>query len=922
MGNLEKQVYVYTISTMDLMTNDEKVVRGIQSDYEKYLYFKRREKKLKTKIDNGKVDEKSLEEVKEKLEKAIRRKNEIHNKLDLSNNKLTQNILKQNVKKEIKRNESDRVLNPESLTDNKKTALFESTLTRVLGMKSKEVSTDIIMVNFYHHGIMEQILEKGFYYQGEHWQYLSSSAGQIRKERGMFVNSKLYKEKEMQLTAGLTEEVINDKGGMSPNKYLAYLSLVNSASEVWEQFHKENLIDHTIVVDDVEVLLKNKSVDYIDRNNGLQINKDVKRDIPLETTDGAGMCLPEISKKNFQYRLIWQKGLISPFDFKSFVKQYGETSKVKDIYGKEWDIIDDDIKLILFKSQFKMWKFYDTQDVDGYGDNDGWEYYKDCFKKYNCEATFMNVEEDEFNSAKTTYQTIQQLVDLSEGDLSYLTNKTNDTVEKLSYDTETMLDLLNAGTEPRNNYFQRALSLYPELLQDPHTRKSIRNRKKSIVEQAKGGKLELEDGYYTYVIPDWFMVCQSLFTSINEPAGLLAENEVYCDLFPEGEIDTLRNPSLSFEHVIQNNIKGGERDKWFITKGIYISSWSILPKIVQADFDGDCLLTLNSPQIISMVKRNQKLLDVRPLDYEMGVAEPAYINAETKYKSLKAAFTANIGEISNAITKEFNRDLKEIDYSFVKKLTSYSNYLIDYAKTLDMPEGIENLKKEIGKIKREKVPYFFSWNKTKVDEYGNRKPVNTKGRTNSVVNRIEDYIINPRIHFSFDLDKFNWKNLMSKPYITNNTPIIDWETDKKIVDKYIDLDQSKHEELMNLGQTKDKREAKKHTLAVYLDIREELISVYPEKPELVTDVLVRYLFKECASEYKTTLWESLGDYIVINIRKNVHNKIRCADCHVIVNDPGQRQLRCGECQKDYKKKMDKLRLQVKRAEKKNSNSVA
>ena len=46
-------------------------------------------------------------------------------------------------------------------------------------------------------------------------------------------------------------------------------------------------------------------------------------------------------------RLPWVKGLLVPFDYVKFIKTYNTKSKIKDIYGKEWDVIKDDIRVIL-----------------------------------------------------------------------------------------------------------------------------------------------------------------------------------------------------------------------------------------------------------------------------------------------------------------------------------------------------------------------------------------------------------------------------------------------------------------------------------------------------------------------------------------------------------------------------------------------
>lgn len=79
--------------------------------------------------------------------------------------------------------------------------------------------------------------------------------------------------------------------------------------------------------------------------------------------------LPSVMTKNTMFRAPWVKGLLGVFDFRKFIEVNDGSPTIKDIYGKEYNIFDDDIRIIFTKSQFKMYKFYDS-----------WDEYKDNFK--------------------------------------------------------------------------------------------------------------------------------------------------------------------------------------------------------------------------------------------------------------------------------------------------------------------------------------------------------------------------------------------------------------------------------------------------------------------------------------------------------------------------------------------------------------
>src|SRR5690606_2044320 len=138
----------------------------------------------------------------------------------------------------------------------------------------------------------------------EKYRYFTSSAGQIRLKKAVFIKEKLWNKYEKTLMCGLTIDKINEYGGINVNKFLAYLALSNSATDLWEDFD----IDRCIVVKDFETEV-NSEVDYIS-----DITYKIERRnmlVPITHTDGCGMILPKISRKNFMIRLPWVKGLLA-----------------------------------------------------------------------------------------------------------------------------------------------------------------------------------------------------------------------------------------------------------------------------------------------------------------------------------------------------------------------------------------------------------------------------------------------------------------------------------------------------------------------------------------------------------------------------------------------------------------------------------
>ena len=57
----------------------------------------------------------------------------------------------------------------------------------------------------------------GFEYQGEKYIYFTSSAGQIRTKKVVFIKESLWQKHEKTIMCGLTIDAINAKGGNNPN---------------------------------------------------------------------------------------------------------------------------------------------------------------------------------------------------------------------------------------------------------------------------------------------------------------------------------------------------------------------------------------------------------------------------------------------------------------------------------------------------------------------------------------------------------------------------------------------------------------------------------------------------------------------------------------------------------------------------------
>lgn len=781
-----------------------------------------------------------------------------------------------------------RILRDDALTDSNKISLFESTLTRSLGINDKELSIDIIVVRAYRYAIFEDIVKNGFRYKGENYEYFSSSAGQIRTKKSCFIRSRALTNNMNQiknkLMCGLSVDKINRKGGINQNKFQAYLSLTNSASKQWISFN----IDKCIVVDDMELEVEGL-VDYINHET-YKIKRKTKK-ITINFMDGAGIILPSISDKAFQFRMPWFKGLLIPFDFRNFIFEHEDADWiVKDIYGKEWNIFKDDIRIIFTKSQFKLNSYYRN-----------WDEYKTFFKKFNCEASVCKVEEEVFEDKPINYQMIQSLSFTNE-ELKQLASKTSNDILSIGQDKETMLRLLGADeSNTKKNYFQKALAIYPELLNDVHSKQAIKDRKKSLVNEARSGKILLEGTKRAYISPDLYAFSEWLFAGIKEPDGLLRNGEVSCKLFKEEKLDILRSPHLFREHAVRQNVTNDKTEKWFISNCIYTSVHDMISKLLMFDVDGDDALIIKNKLFVE--RAETKMKKTVPLDYTLATAKKSKISNDNIVKSLKAAYSKNIGEISNLITKIWNSDktLKKKDINLIEILCMENNQIIDYAKTLWMSKRPKKIKKRIKEYNKMKTPYFFQFAKDKEVEQ-------TEKINNSTMNRLTKVIPNKRINFVKVAGKFDYKNLMRNKRHKN-----DDELSRNIIDTYIELDRNKSKDVKKQIKENDKMNSRVE-LEVYKKIRKQLLQI-TNNPNYVTDVLVKYLFDEINTEFKDTLWRCFGKEIVRNLEYNVLGIKRCLKCKTEIKKINKKKY-CDECAKE--KQLEWQRISMNKLRNKNN----
>lgn len=772
-----------------------------------------------------------------------------------------------------------RKLNAEFLTERNQISLFQSSFSRAIGLNDGQSTTDIFIVEVFYQSIMEQLILNNFTYAGNEYEFIFAGAGQIREKKLVFVNKNVHSNITNQITAGLSDEKI---GEISTNKLIAYKALSSSSSIPYKDVVGVDFnIDEAIVVDDFEHIIDDVEVDYIDANYKIT-RKPMKITNPV--TDGAGMYLScDKLNKSFQYRMPWQKGLLVPFPFDKFIESRNGKTEIKDIYGDVWDIEKDGIRFVLTKSQFKMWRYYqDEVEVEDGVFKSGWDLYKHYFKLHNCEFAICNMERETFNDSKLNYQMLQTLFNATEDELTQLLSHSKNLIDNATSSIENVLNFVGVKEVDKNRRnILEAVALDSNVIADKYFKRIVKEKKETLINDIKAGSILLENTKRTYLIPDLYAFCEWLFLDEENPKGLLKNGEVYCSLYDEKKLDVLRSPHLYVEHAIRKNVKKENISDWFVTNGLYTSINDPISKILMFDVDGDETLIVDNELFIDIAERQIKELDVVPLEYELEVGEAVPITKENTYKALEAAFSKNIGEVSNVITRIYNKDsVTKDDIEMIKKLCYVNNQWIDYAKTLWEAPMPDDLKDAYQKLTKDNLPAFFEYAK-------NKSNINEANK--SVVNLISSLFKTKNLSFKkLGVDDSYFKKLLFDKGHT---------VDEVVASRYTELVANRGLVLKN--QIKDEKSKYSQALAIK-KFKEDMLKAESDVHKLVDTLLIHTQYREG----KTFIWEAFGDVILINLKKSLGLSMmtKVCNCGVIFDAKSNRQKLCTTCGAEEKRK--------------------
>ena len=513
--------------------------------------------------------------------------------------------------------------------------------------------SDIVSVETQVKAQYRKLAKNGFYVNKTHFIRFSASAGQIRHNTVLFINSEIYEDIYKTLMCGLDKKITE----INLAKFSAYFSLATS-SVMWVTKPR------VCVIDDFFTVLPKQKIDWIiNTEDGKKSIEEREIDVELNSADGQGLISPTMTQQwsedigldyvasSFVVRSIFVKGNLVPFDFHEYAREHNIYT-IRDHWGKEYYL--DDIDVLLSMSQFKMGKYYDSwQEYTEHADAAGIRW---GVARYN--------KKEDPEMSLTNYQYIQ-IMNIDSSDIEELIAPTVDWIRKVCSGDRlyALLYCLGGFEEAESsspsavysraqNLAMKAVVKNPDFLQDGFVQSRIYKSIVDAIGRAKLGKIWMR-GNYQFMISDPIAQCRSALGL--SPTGEIPADHVYSKFWldrigADKDIVLLRSPCLDkHEANLCQTYTSKIAEKWYkwIPSGIIYSIYdtSVL-RHSDSDFDGDIVNSTDSPIFI---KGSMKYC-TNPISYDKQSAPSHHMNLHNLIETDIRGFGTKVGTYSNYST--------------------------------------------------------------------------------------------------------------------------------------------------------------------------------------------------------------------------------------------------------------------------------
>lgn len=517
---------------------------------------------------------------------------------------------------------------------------------------------DLVSIQFTNKSHYINILKKhGFFINGIRFVPFMASAGMIRRNTALFINSNIKYP-----LINILENGRDKNTPMVAAKFGAYFSLYSS-STLPVSFPK-----FAIVPD--KYIETTRHVDFV-TYQGIDIDDEIiEKDYPMKLNawDGQGLMTPRLARQwsdelELDYTLScaiirapFTKGLVTVFDLEKFAEKVAKKYTFIDIYGKEHNI--KDIDLIISESMFKLY--------DAYKDSD--DFIEKChLNQLGFSITKVNLKKEK-SCSRTSYQFLQVL-NMSNTEIAEFCEPTIKWFRDISGNSPENMLLYATGEHELNlkefnkaDIAVKAILINPALSRD----KYIQNRFiKTITKKKKESYMGsiLINANYQFMIGDpYYQACHIFHV---DEAPLLKDGEHYSEYWMDRgikRVGAIRSPIVHHsEFNILNFHDKKDTKQWYehIHSGIIFPANGIgIDCAIHggADFDGDLICTINNEIMI-----NSRLSGI-PIIYESKKLEKTIVDSLNDEKQVecqlngynsKVGFATNISTSIYTMLEEF-----------------------------------------------------------------------------------------------------------------------------------------------------------------------------------------------------------------------------------------------------------------------------
>lgn len=533
--------------------------------------------------------------------------------------------------------------------------------------------------------ILENILENGLDVPDfvdtkcRHFELATAGASMIRYSGFMMAAPAVIKDLLDKAFAGFSPEGKK----VAPNKVLAYSGLQLSASRPLREVYGFDFDVRKIVVVPAGRLKIRRRCDVVAKD-GSKVDLDVDRELTMAFDDGMAVIAAEIFKLatapslSFRASVGAFKGLAVPVkDLQGWFRENGIT-QIRDIWGA-WHPVED-VQVIMSETCFKQASWTPS-----------WGAFCDAFEARNGHFRVCVVEHPAKKS-RISYQFLQTLIEADEASIKYLGGRAKTALDAYK-DPANACSLVGGDAA-------KAASRYPKLLELAWFKRTMQSAYTSRRQQALGGSVPAT-GSYAFAACDPIAFLQN---ACGLPVtGCLKEGEVCCSEGGGGfEVDVCRSPQLDHSHVVLRN-RTHNVSKYIVRNStMYFNVWDETTIRLRMDYDGDHVWWTQNQFIINMVRRTNRLIDMRVTDWDAPEAgKPVFTWELAKDMLLRNTQGSQIGIFADNSTRVWSRYEEIVDRfgldgfrTVVAWLTWAGNVLIDAAKhgsvSMSVPAIVEN----------------------------------------------------------------------------------------------------------------------------------------------------------------------------------------------------------------------------------------